>query len=162
MKREYTLTIKAQGLQKETTSPIASPNGGSGTQEESSGLLSKDGAKAFMKGFAAYKTVKSFVTQAVNYEVSIVSLQTGSQELQQKAEFINSVVQQGVGILETVGAGALVGGLPGALIGLTLGTMHTVIGYAQKANTLNLQNALEVQSIERNYIRAGALGSRQL
>ena len=160
MERNYTLTIKIDELSEGSASPIADDKGSAtpGTQQQ--GLLNKDQAKMFATGFAAYKTVKSFAVQSINYEVSLVSLKTGSQELQERANFTNQVIQKGVGIMETVAAGALIGGLPGALIGLAVGTAHTLIDIGQKQNTINLQNSLESETLQRNIIRAGARGSR--
>ena len=156
MERNYTLTIKAENLTGARTSPIAGDN----NAEQGQGLLSKEQAKVFAKGMAAYHTVKSFATQTINYRVSTVSLRTGSNELQQRAEFINDVVQKGVGIIETIGAGALVGGLPGAAVGLAVGTLHTAIGFMQNQDRIDKQYALEQETIQRNFIRAGARGSR--
>jgi hypothetical protein len=156
--RNYTITIKAENLEKESTG-IAGSNKKSDT-EQRKGLLTKEGAKTFAKGMAAYHTVKSFATQVVNHEVSMVQLRTGSNELQERANFINQTVQKGIGILEGGIAGAMVGGLPGFLIGTTLSLMHSVIGYGQAVNRLNTERTLENQSIMMNFVRAGAKGSR--
>ena len=160
MEREYTLTIKAENLTADNKSPIASDGMSGAGSTESKGLLTKEGAAAFAVGFAAYKTVKSFATQVINYKVSTVSLRTGSNELQQRADFINEVAQKGLGILETTTAGALVGGLPGALVGLAIGSLHTAVGFIQNQDKINLQYELEQETIQRNIIRAGARGSR--
>lgn len=171
--RNYTITLKIDGSAGEggtstavagastpsssATASSASVGGGGGGK---SGVLSKEGAKAFMKAMTAYHTVKSFAVQQINYTTSIVELRTGSREMQQRAQFQNQIAQKGVGILEMGVAGALIGGLPGAVLGLTLSTAHTVIGYTQKQNTLELQETLENRSLEMLRIRAGSYGSR--
>lgn len=157
--RNYTITIKADHLEKESTG-IAGSNKKSDT-EQRKGLLSKEGAKTFAKGMAAYQTVKSFVTQIVNHEVSMVQLRTGSNELQERANFINQTAQKGLGLLESIGAGILVGGPIGAVVGATLGLAHTAIGYSQAQNRINTERTLENVGLGMNYVRAGANGSRK-
>lgn len=156
--RNYSITIKADKLSSKRKA-VAGNNSDSDSDDRK-GLLSKEGAKAYAKGLVAYHTVKSFATQVVNHEVSMVQLRTGSNELQERANFINQTVQKGIGILEGGIAGAMVGGLPGFLIGTTLSLMHSVIGYGQAVNRLNTENTLENQSIVMNIVRAGARGSR--
>lgn len=158
--RNYTITIKTDSLSSGNKSPIAGDNKGTDKEKSGGGLLSKDAAKAFGKAMVAYSTVKSFATQIVNHEVSMVQLRTGSNELQERANFTNQMIQKGVGILEGGVTGALVGGLPGFLIGTTLSLMHSVIGYGQAVNRLNTERTLENQSIMMNFVRAGAKGSR--
>ena len=91
----------------------------------------------------------------------MVQLRTGSNELQERATFINNMHQQGLGVLEGMVTGAMVGGLPGAIIGTTLSLMHTMIGYGQAQNRINTERTLENVGIGMNYIRAGANGSRR-
>ena len=156
----YTITIKASDFSGRMESPVAGDTKVSDT-EKSKGLLSKEGAKTFGKVMVSYNAVKSFATQIVNHEVSMVELRTGSNELQQRANFINQTIQQGIGIIESTVTGALVGGLPGAIFGAVVGVAHTLIGYAQNQEKINTQKALEDVSLGMNYIRAGVNGSRR-
>ena len=153
---EYTIIIKRDSV-RSNESPIA---GGSGEEGQSKGFLSKEGAKSFMKGVMAYKKVKGFAVQVANHEVSLVQLRTGSNELQQRADFINDVVQKGVGALESVAIGAAVGGLPGAIVGLVSSGVSYAIQVQQRKERLNLESDIEKESIQRNLIRAGASNSR--
>ena len=157
--RTYRIEISVDNLQ-ESKSPIAGDNKQSDT-EKGKGALTKKQAKDFGTAMVAYGKVKSFATQIINHEVSIVELRTGSRELQERANFTNQMVQTGVGILEGAVSGALVGGLPGFIAGTLLSVTHTVIGYTQKQDTLNAQRNLETASIAMNNIRAGANGSRR-
>ena len=154
----YTIEIKADNIVEDGTTPIAGTNKESDTTK--SGLLSKEQAKAFSKGLVAYHGVKSFATQVHNHYVSMVELRTGSKELQQRASFYNDIAQKGIGILESVVAGALVGGLGGAVVGLAVSTTHTLVGLAQAQDRINTQQALENETIFMNTIRAGTRGSR--
>lgn len=154
----YEFVIRKEGS-KSKTNPIAGSS--SSSDNERKGLLSKEGAQAFVKGYTAYKTIKSFGTQIVNHQVSLVELRTGSQELQQRANFINQLVQDGLGIVESIAVGAALGSLPGALVGLTLSVAHKAIGYSQAQQTIETKRDVETVSLMMNYIRAGANSSRR-
>lgn len=157
--RTYKIVISAENLQ-DAKSPIAGDNKSSDT-EKGKGLLTKEGARTFGKVMVAYGTVKSFATQIANHEVSMVELRTGSREQQERANFTYQLAQSGMGLLEGAIGGAMVGGLPGFIIGTVLSVAHTAIGYAQRQDTLNMQRDLENSSLGMNYIRAGANGSRR-
>ena len=114
-----------------------------------------------LKKVVSYGFAKSLVVKAVNHEVSLVELRTGSNELQQRADFINGAVQQAAGIVEMAVTGAVLGGgIVGAVVGATVGLLNTVIGIAQRQNTINMQRNVENISLQRQYVRAGARGSR--
>lgn len=160
--RNYTITIKTDNLLGSGNDAIA----GSSVEPDkegakSSGAISKAGAKAVGKALVAYRTVKNFATQVINHEVSMVQLRTGSNELQERANFQNQLIQQGVGIIEGAVAGLAVGGLPGFIIGTATSLLNTMVSYGQAQNRLDTQNALEGASISLNKIRAGVNGSRR-
>lgn len=166
MAKSYIITLKldGSGTSAGATEAVAGATSSSASATASAPSGGADATammrSSFAKGMVAYGVIKSFAVQQINYTVSTVGLRTGSTEMQQRATFINNVVQKGVGIAEMTVAGAVMGGLPGALAGLMLSTTHTIIGYAQKQNTLNLQETLENRSLEMMRIRAGTLGSR--
>ena len=161
----YTITLEIKGL-ADSSSPVAgattSPSSAVADTAISTGAGAPSGEKSTknLTKLTAYHTLKSFALQQINYEVSIVELRTGSRDMQERANFYNSIVQKGLGIVEATAVGFKMGNLPGALAGLMLSTAHTAIGYAQKQNTINLQQTLENRSLEMMRIRAGALGSR--
>lgn len=165
--REYVIVCKIEGggTSSGSASAVAGASTPSSTASASSasskgGILNQSDAKAYLGAMTAWHTVKGYMTQQINHSVSLVELRTGSNESQVKAQFINQIVQKGVGMAETTLTGALVGGLPGALVGLALSTSHTLIGYANQQETLYLKETLENRSIEMLRMRAGALGSR--
>jgi hypothetical protein len=160
--REYSITIEVKGGVDGKNSPISGDNGSNTTDDaKSGGFLSKGQAKDFGKALTAYHFAKSFTDQIFTHEVSMVELRTGSGELQQRANFNLEVGQKIIGGIESIAVGAAVGGLPGALLGMTTSAAHWAISYNQKVETLNTQRTLENQSIQMNYIRAGASGSRR-
>lgn len=143
-----------------TTAPSPSATASSGQASQGGG--GGGSLKTALGAVFSYATVKSFATQQINYSVSLTGLRTGSNELQQKASFYNQIIQKGVGAAETVAAGAAAGGWVGAVIGLGVSTAHTLIGFSQAQNTINLNRTLENRSLEMTRIRAGAQGSRSV
>lgn len=159
MDRQYVIRIENATAQS-SKSPIAGDTSESDTQK-SKGLLSKDAAKAFVGGMVAYKTVKSFASQVISHNVSMVQLRTGSNELQQRANFQLQVGQRALSMLETgLMAGLVTGNVVGFLAGVTISGAQQLIQWGQNQNRIDTQRALENQTIQRNYIRAGAHGSR--
>ena len=138
-------------------SPIAGDDKPSDTDKGKN----KDKLKAKATALVAYGIVKSFATQIVNDRVSKVELRTGSRDLQERANFINGIAQKGLSFAENIGTGAFFGGGWGAAIGLAVSVAQTGLDLVQKQEELNLRRALENQSLQLNYIRAGASGSRR-
>ena len=160
MERVYSFTFENKTGGGRSPSPIA--NSSVASNEQRKGLLTKEGARAFAKGMVVYHTVKSFGEQIWNHNVSMVALRTGSNELQDRAAFTHMVHQKALGVLEAVGTGALLGGLPGALVGLALGTAHTVMGYQQAQQRIDTERSVENVGLMMMNIRAGANGSRHI
>lgn len=164
--RVYELIIKNEtneqsaGASSAVAGATTPSSSASASSASSGGILTKDRARTYMQAMTAWHTIKSFATQQINHDVSLVELRTGSRDMQERANFYNQIAQKGFGILEMTATGALVGGLPGALAGLALSTAHTVIGYAQRQQTLNTQQELENRSLDMLRMRAGAQGSR--
>lgn len=166
--RNYIITLKIEGS---SNAGASSAVAGSSTQSQKQavassenktpGLLqSAESRAAFTSSLVAWHTIKPFATQQINYRVSLVELTSGSREMQEKANFINQLTQKGVGLAESVAAGALLGGGPGALVGALVGVTSSVIGVSQKVSTYMIKDSLENYSIEMSRVRASSLGSR--
>jgi hypothetical protein len=151
---KFIITDETQEAQN---SPVASqsPSGGA-----TSTAKSKNVSKGQLGGLVAYQKIKPFVVQGINNEVAKVQLRTGSNRLQEKADFINQVAQGVFNFGESIVAGAMVGGVPGAIIGGVLSLSHTLITYANNQSVIDLQRSIEHEGLYLNYIRAGAQGSR--
>lgn len=162
--REYSITIE---VKQEETSENKSPIAGDKKEKEDSevfkdsGILNKEQAKAAGKVLTAYHFAKSFTDQIISHNVSMVELNTGSKELQDRANFNLQVGQKLAGMVESVTMGALVGGWVGAIAGIAVGTVSSAINYTQAQERLDKQKAIEDTSLQMNYIRAGAGGSRR-
>ena len=160
MDRTYQIILKNDLSGGQQKSPIAKDQNQSDT-EKGKGLLSKSQAKAYMKGLVAYHTVKSFGSQIYSHEVSMVQLRTGSNEAQERANFFRDINTKTINLLESGLTTALVtGNVAGFVIGAGLSLTSTLVSYAQNQDRINTQRTLENQSIQLNYIRAGARGSR--
>lgn len=148
----YVITIKNETSRKKKN-PVAGNN--SEATENGGAQAENDRKAAIAKGLVVYHTAKSFVNQVVSHNVSTVSLRTGSEELQEKISFAYEIGQKAFGFVESVAIGALVGNVPGAVIGGVLSAAHTAISYAQKAETISLQRSVESMSLRNMQIRAG-------
>ena len=155
--RNYTILIKAEDVKKE--SAISGQSSG-GETSDAKETASKGQLKGLAVGLTAAKKIKGYVNTIVNHEVSMVGLRTGSNEMQERASFINQAVNKGVDMLMTIGVGAATGGVVGALIGVGIGVVETAVGYAFAQDRLNTERTIENETIRRNYVRAGAKGSR--
>lgn len=163
----YTLT-----LENETQEGIAQEVGGAGGIQntgspspaggEQSDGISPSAKKAIRGVLSVYRPIKSTANQVISYEVSQVELRTGSREQHQRANFAYSVGTQLWNSAETIATGALLGGLPGAIVGLALSAVSTVVSISQAQNTINTQRNLEDVSRNLSAQRATVSGSRYM
>lgn len=152
----YTFILKNETGGDGVESPISGNlNSPTTSNAKTGGFLSKSQAKAFGAGMVVYHQVKSFATQIVSHEISITSLKTGQNELQQRAQFNYDVGMRVLNAGESILVGAAVGGLPGAVAGLALSLTHTVIDISQRQQDLDLKRSLEQIQVRENVIRAG-------
>lgn len=158
--RHYQITIKGEDVT--STSPIAG-DGKESTSAKWQGLVqTPEGRKALGKGMVAYHTVKSFAGQIRSFEIGTMALRTGSNEMQERAQFNYEVGHKLMSVLETtIVSGLLTGGNPAVMAATFVASAaHQMVSYSQNQYKLNLERSVENQSIMRNYIRAGARGSR--
>lgn len=157
--REYSITIEVDSISGNSNNPIAGDEKSPDSDlAKTAGFLNKGQAKAFGKGVTAYHYAKSFVSQIISHEVSLVELRTGSRELQERANFMLNVGNKLSGTTETVILGAAAGS---TLTGLVVSGIHLAVSYQQAQNTINTQREVENVSLGLTHIRAGANGSRR-
>lgn len=113
------------------------------------------------KGLVAFNLAKPWINQVASHEISMVELRTGSKEAQQKAQFAHNIANQAIGFGASILTGFAVGNVPGAIIGALTSVGHTLISLNQREETINLQRSLESRTLQMNYVRAGAGGSRR-
>ena len=115
-----------------------------------------NGKKTFTKGFVADKHyVEPFVKQAISYEISTVSVRTGRTEEQQRRQFAYDMGSKIFSAAESIAMGAILGGLPGALIGLGMSAVQMIVSYSQAQNTIDISRNAENISIGLQNMRAG-------
>lgn len=145
----YTITLKNQ-TDTEAESPIAGSEAGTQKAAPSGGTV-----KNAVKELVAYSKIKPFIAQVINHEISTVTLRTGSQELQQRISFAYDTVSQAVNIGESIATGFILGRGPGAVAGAIIGVGFSIINYANRQRTLELERSLETISNSMLDQRAG-------
>ena len=118
------------------------------------------GIKKLAGETAVYSTIKGFANQAISYGISTIELRTGAREYQQKMQFYYDVGTTALGIIEGAIIGGTVGGGVGAVLGAVAGVASSMISYAQKQNTIELNRTVENISIMQNNVRAGTANRR--
>lgn len=111
-------------------------------------------------GLVAWRTVKPWINQMATHQLNVASIRDGSTELAQRRQFGYQIATQTIGVVESMAAGFAVGNVAGAVIGLAVGLGHTLMSYANNQQIINERRNLENRSLQMNYIRAGARGSR--
>lgn len=115
---------------------------------------------AAITGLVAWRTVKPWINQMATHQLNVASIRDGSTELAQRRQFGYQIATQTIGVVESMAAGFAVGNVAGAAIGLAVGLGHTLMSYANNQQIINERRNLENRSLQMNYIRAGARGSR--
>lgn len=160
---EYRLTITSDSFSDGNASTpqktTAQNNSGASSPDEAA---TKQRLTKGIRGMATYHIAKSVFEQVNNYAVSVVSLKSGSNRMQEQAAISYKVFSKVFNTAENVAVGFAMGNVVGAGIGLAVSAVQEGISIAQAQNTINLNRALENTSQQMTYIRAGANGSRHL
>lgn len=151
----YQIIIKLPG-QGEKQSVVS----GQQSTKKSTSESREDKAYKAIGGLVSYATVSHFADTLISNEISMVELQTGAQEYEQKLQFYYGVTKKTTGIIAAGIAGAKVGGLIGAGIGLIGSVVYTAISYSQNARAIRTKQNLEDISLGMARIRAGISGRR--
>lgn len=113
-----------------------------------------------VKGATIYATGKSIANTEIAHSISLMEIRTGNTAYAQKLQFAQQSINQTLSILESVVAGAAMGGGVGALLGLTVSTAMQGLNIYNKEMLIQARQAVENQQIQRNFIRAGNHFSR--
>lgn len=153
----YEIIIKNETAQA-AESPIA--NDQNETTSDKDKEVGKK-AKKVITGAMVYRTGKALVRSQIGHEIGTIELRTGQSELQQRYQFANQIAESVFDVAESIAIGAYVGGgVPGAIIGATVGIGMKMLDLSHKMDVYNLNRTIESETIRRNYVRAGAMGSR--
>lgn len=131
----------------------------SSSRKKESGKNAKN-AKAVAKALVIYSNVKSTADKIASGLLSQVELTTGAAEYEQRLQAGYNIGKQIFGAVESIGIGALVGGIPGAIMGLFMSGVSMTINYGFRATKLQKEESLENASITMMNLRAGTAGRR--
>lgn len=150
----YSIVVENKTAEKKKN-PVAGNS--TSTKHSSGGPDYQDLGK---KGLVSFKTfIQSFVEQVPTSYVNTISLRTGAEEHQERMEFAQSVIRRGVGIVESIAMGALVGGGIGAAIGTVTSLATTAVSYVIKYQEMNIKQQTENASLSAMFVRAGGAAS---
>lgn len=136
---------------------------GEGSSTVAGGMASEKGASDVQraaKKIVSYATAKTTAMNIVSGYISQVELSTGASEYQQRLQANFSVAQQLISAGETIVAGAMTGGIWGAVAGMVVAGVQTAISFGQRAAQMQKQGSLENATINMRNIRAGVAGRR--
>lgn len=112
--------------------------------------------------YISSQTIDVFLNNTKSIISQNIGLVTGKTELQQRVNFGLEVAQQGVNAYKNAQAGAIMfsamglSGGAGAVLGVALSAIGTIINYGFRQSQLNLQESLENKQISQIRSRAGA------
>lgn len=138
-------------------STTTAPQGSEDTQGVSQQKAEKNADKGMIAaGLVAVQHVTPYVNTAINFGVSQLKMQTGSAELQRKAQVVTSVV----GSTANIAMSAIVGGIPGAAVSVALQTVQSMINMTQRSIEIQNMKTLENENISYKRSRMGITVNR--
>lgn len=102
-------------------------------------------------GLVAVNQLTPYITQAINFGISQISMNVGSDELQRKAQVMSSIG----GTAASIGMAALTGGIPGAAIMAGIQLMNGLISMEYNKVAIANQKQIENENIALRKSRAG-------
>lgn len=140
--------------------PVSTPTAPQGS-EDTQGVSQTRAERSADKGVAAaglvaVQHVMPYVNTAINFGVSQIQMQTGSAELQRKAQVVTSAVS----FAANVTMSAVVGGIPGAAVSIALQTVQSMINMTQRSIEIQNQKTLENENISYKRSRMGMTVNR--
>lgn len=145
---EYVITIKNKT--ESSTKSTAATKSNDGEKDKYAKTIKKV-LKCAAVGYAV-----GVANTVFSHEVNMVALKSGQNELAQRISFGYDCVKRGVSMATTIGLGAAVGQLPGAIVATVAGLAMSGIELAQNQSKLNLERSAEAVSIRLSDMRAGA------
>lgn len=106
---------------------------------------------ALVAGVVVAQQVKPYVDQIIGLGVSQIQATTGSAELQQRIQVVSGMVSS----VASIGMGAIVGGVPGAVVSTALTAISGTISLVQNTIAIETNRRIERESIDRKTSRLG-------
>ena len=156
----YVISIKSDSV-SEAKGGVASDKNGQSVSSERKKSESGGRGGAYVKSKLRKVASVGFAMQAIDMAVSAqintVEARTGNARLAELQSYTYSTAKSLVGA--TV-AGAMAGGVPGAVIGLTGALVHRGVQVALAQQQLDIAKSVENVGLQMAHIRAGTGGSR--
>ena len=153
---EVIITDNTQG-DRTPVSTQREPNGtdsGRGADQNESERRADRGQS--VAGLVAIQQIMPYVNSAVNFSVSQIQMQTGSAELQQRAQLVTGMTSTAI----SIGLGAAVGGVHGAAVSAALAALQGAISYVQNSMIISQQKQLEDENLRLKRSRIGMTVNR--
>lgn len=153
---KYRLIIENQT--DEQSDPVALPGG----SRPNSGPVTPEGAKrkqsqgVNMAGLVAVNQITPYITQAINFGISQISMTHGSDELQRKAQTLSGLA----GSVASIGIAAATTGPAGAAITAGVQVFSSVISVSYNRMSIQNQRTIENENIALRKSRAGLAVNR--
>ena len=112
---------------------------------------SKGDKGALALGLVAVREITPYVTQAINFRIGQISMATGSDELQRKAQAMSGIA----GGLAGIGTAAVTGGLPAAALAAGMQALQSIISVQQNLTVIASQRRMENENLALKKSRAG-------
>ena len=107
-------------------------------------------------GLVAVQQLSPYVNQIANFKISQIGAETGAVELQQRTQVLSGLASAGV----SIAMGAVVGGVPGALVSAGLTALQSSISYVQQTQAIQTQRRIENDNIALRKSRLGQTVNR--
>lgn len=159
---EYHIYVHVEGL-SDNNGAVAGAGTGSSDTEDIKGDKSASAVASAAKKLVSFAAVASTADKIISNNISMVALETGANEYEQRLNTAYSLAKQIGGAGISLIGGALMGGPAGlaiATIGIVASGINKVINLEQRQRELQVQRSLENVSIGMANIRAGTSGRR--
>lgn len=124
---------------------------------KNNGIMRTDYAEKMLKNLVSVGTLTHTADQIVSHSLSKISLETGAQEVHQRANFAYGKINS---FVKTAAIGGIAGGIPGAIVGSLLNVGQQIFDYAMRYDTIQSEKGLEDISRDLQSRRATTSGRR--
>lgn len=152
--------------EKEYKITLVNDTGGGEESKSTATNVFNDGAKdenknkSIFSKMAALKYAANVADRVITSNINMVSLRTGHEALQQRIHTNYGYAKKGIGIVTSMVQGAMVAGVPGALINGALSASSELVNLAIRQNEINVARQQENATLFLNQIRIGTSGGR--
>ena len=152
--------------EKEYKITLVNDTGGGEESKSTATNVFNDGAKdenknkSIFSKMAAVKYAANVADRVITSSINMVSLRTGHEALQQKINTNYGYAKKGINFVTSVVQGAMVAGVPGAIINGALNVGSELVNLAIRQNERNVARQQERITQYLNQIRIGANSGR--